>query len=128
MTEVSVGPARSVRTLVWSVAGLAVAVVVAAGLFVLSQVFRALGESFCSTETRFPPDARGASGPTFVDPVHLRCDYGRAGTRVFTDTWPALEVAAVVGAVLGAVGILLWCAWRLTAGLGDDVSGKVDNH
>ncbi len=123
MTEVSAGPARGVRTLVWSVAALAVAVVVATGLFVLSQVFRALGESFCSTETRFPADAGGASGPTFVDPVHLRCDYGRAGTRVFTDAWPALEVVAVVVAVLGAIGVLLWCAWRLTAAPGVEVSG-----
>ncbi len=115
MAEVSVGPARATRTLIWASAALVVTVLLAGGLFVVSQVFRALGESFCIAETRVPADAAFVSGPTFVDPVHLRCDYGDAGSRVFTAVWPSVELALVVGAVLGGIIVVVWCARQLTA-------------
>jgi hypothetical protein len=126
MADLSVTPTRGTRTLVWASAALVVTALLAAGLFVVSQVFRALGESFCIAESRIPADAAYVSGPTFVDPIHLRCDYGDAGSRVFTSVWPSMELALVVGAVLGGIAVLGWCARQLTASPRTALSGKVD--
>jgi hypothetical protein len=127
VAEVQAGPTRAARGLVWSAAAVAVTLVVAVGLFVVSQVFRALGESFCTSETRLPATAGTVSGPTFVDPVHLRCDYGDAGSRVFFAVWPAVELGLVVGAVAVGVGVAVWFARLLTTTASEArVSGKVD--
>lgn len=115
MAEVQTGPTRAVRGLVWAYAVLAVTVLLAGGLFVVSQILRALGESFCIAETRLPADAGTVSGPTFVDPVHLRCDYGDAGSRVFFFWTTPVEVGVVVAGVVVAVGLVLWGAHTLSA-------------
>jgi len=128
VAEVQPGPTRLFRGLAWAYAAVAVTLIVAVGLFVVSQVFRALGESFCLVETRLPADAGSVSGPTFVDPVHLRCDYGPAGSQVFTSVWPALEVGLVIGGVVVGVGLVLWSVRRVTASAVEPgMSGKVDN-
>jgi hypothetical protein len=116
MAEEQLSLSRGGRAAVWTAAVLTVVVLLLGGLFVVSQVFRALGETFCTTETRVPADAGTVSGPTFADPFHLRCDYRTAGTRVFADPVPLLEIGFVVLAVLVASGLVLWAARRIASG------------
>jgi hypothetical protein len=99
---------------VWSCAALAVVLLLGAGLFVVSQLARAAGEDYCSDPDRVPATAGGYSGPRFVDPVHVRCDYGAAGSRVFTDWVPLLELTAIGLVVLGGVAAIGWTARQLT--------------